>query len=375
MVCMDFPPVARGAGYHAYNLSKKLIEKGHNVTVFTRGSWKKTYYEEIDGISVYRVRFIPIYPLHLLIHGTFINRMLRSMESNFDVVHLHNPVIPFVHTSVPILLTQHGSIKSGIAHRDSMDLFSLGSKIFSAILISTERKLVNSADKVTAVSKSCAEELKMYYGLKDVEVVHNGVDTNFFFVQNEMKKENELYILYAGSLDALKGLTDLIKCAKFVHQERQNVKFILAGRGPLEEKLKKIVHNFDLDENFSFVGYVNQGTLLKYYQNATIFVHTSYHEGLPTTILEAMSCGIPVVATAVAGTSEVVMEGETGFLVPPKSPDKLATAILSLLNDKELRERIGKNARKYVEEKYNWNTISEGYEKIYSNLMGIENEK
>ena len=63
MVCMDFPPEARGAGYYAYNLSKKLIERGHEVTVLTRGSWEKTYYEETNGISVYRVRFIPIYPL------------------------------------------------------------------------------------------------------------------------------------------------------------------------------------------------------------------------------------------------------------------------------------------------------------------------
>jgi len=371
---MDFPPIARGAGYYVYNLSKKLIESGHKVTVFTRGSLKKTYYEEIDSISVYRVRFIPMYPFHLQLHGIFINRLIKKMESEIDLIHLHNPVIPFIRASVPIVLTQHGTIKSGIAHREPIDLFSIGSKVFSSILISTERKLVNSADKVTAVSKSCAEELKLYYGIKDVEVVYNGVDTNFF-VPNERKNEDEPYILYTGSLDARKGLVDLIKSAEYVCNEYQDAKFVLIGRGHLEKYLKKLVHNSGLNKYFSFIGYVNQKTLLKYYQNATIFVNPSYYEGLPTTILEAMSCELPVVATAVDGTSEVVVDGENGLSVPPKDLERLAEAIIKLLKDEKLREEMGRNGREHVEEKYNWNAISRKYEKVYFDLMEDQNEK
>ena len=147
------------------------------------------------------------------------------------------------------------------------------------------------------------------------------------------------------------------------------MKFILVGRGPLEKKLKRLVHNLGSNENFSFIGHVNQETLLEYYQNATIFVHTPYHEGLPTTILEAMSCELPVVATAVAGTSEIIVDGENGLLVPPKNPEKLADTIAKLLEDEKLRIKIGKNARKYVGKKYNWNVIPEKYETRYSNLM------
>lgn len=368
MICMDFPPVARGGGYYVYNLSKKLIERGYKVTIFTRGSWKKTYCKETDGISIYRVRFAPIYPFHLQFHGFFINKLIKAMESNFDVIHLHNPLIPVIHTSLPTIITEHGTVKGGIARRETLDLFSLGLKSFSRMYISIEQKLVNSADKVTAVSKSCADELKMYYGIKDVEVVYNGVDTNFF-VPSERKNEDEPYILYAGSLDALKGLFDLIKSAKEVCREQQNVKFVLAGRGPLEKKLKRFVHNLGLDENFSFTGHLNQEALLRYYQNATVFVHPSYHEGLPTTILEAMSCKIPVIGTKVAGTSEVVTDGETGFLVPPKSPDKLATAILSLLINKELRESMGINASECIKRNFNWNLISKKFEEIYMDML------
>lgn len=368
MICQDFPPVARGAGYYAYNLSKKLIERGYKVTIFTRGSWKKTYCEEIDGISVYRVRFAPVYPFHLQFHGFFINKLIKAMESNFDVIHLHNPLIPVIHTTLPTIITEHGTVKGGVAHREALDLFSLGLKSFSRLYISIEKKLVNNADKVTAVSKSCAEELKMYYGIKDVEVVYNGVDTTFF-VPSEMRNEDEPYILYTGSLDARKGLVDLIRSAEQVCQEYPDIKFILTGKGSLERRLRKLVHhNFNLDKNFSFVGYVDRNTLLRYYQNATLYVLPSYYEGLPTTILEAMSCRIPVVATAVAGTSEVVLDGETGLLIPPKNHERLTRAILNLLNDKSLRNKMGKNARNKVEG-YSWENIAEETERVYEALL------
>lgn len=364
MICQDFPPVARGAGYYAYNLSKKLIERGHKVTVFTRGSWKKTYCEEIDGISIYRVRFVPIYPFHLQLHGFFINKLIKAMKSKFDVIHLHNPLIPVIHTSLPTIITEHGTVKGGIARRETLDLFSLGLKSFSRMYISIEQKLVNSADKVTAVSKSCADELKGYYRIKDVEVVYNGVDANFF-VPNEMKNENEPYILYTGSLDALKGLVDLIRSAIYVCQGYPNIRFILAGKGSLERHLRKLVHNLNLDKNVSFVGYIDQNALLRYYQNATLYVLPSYYEGLPTTILEAMSCGIPVVATAVAGTSAVIRDSENGFLVPPKDPEKLSEAIIKLVEDEKLRKEMGRNGREQVKKFYDWNVIADRIERLY----------
>lgn len=368
MICQDFPPVARGAGYYVYNLSKKLIERGYKVTIFTRGSWKKTYCEEIDGISVYRVRFAPVYPFHLQFHGFFINKLIKAMESNFDVIHLHNPLIPVIRTSLPTIITELGTVKGGVAHREALDLFSLGLKIFAKLYISIEQKLVSNVDKVTAVSNSCAHELKSYYGIKDVEVVYNGVDTNFF-VPSEMRNEDEPYILYTGSLDALKGLTDLIRSAKYVCQEYQNVEFIMVGRGPLEKKLKKLVHDLGLEEKICFTGYVNREVLLKYYQNATIFVLPSYHEGLPTAILEAMACGLPVVATAVTGTSEVILDGETGLLIPPKRPDKLTNAILRLLINKELREKMSKNAKEYVKRNFTWDIIAKNFEEIYVDMV------
>jgi glycosyltransferase involved in cell wall biosynthesis len=322
MIGSEFPPIAAGGGYHIYNLSKKLVERGYKVTVFARGSRKKTYYEEVDGISVYRVRYIPLYPFHLQFHGIFVNRLFKSMESSFDLVHLHNSNIPVIHSSLPTIVTEHGTMQG----------------------------YVNN-----------------YYGIKDVDVVYNGVDTNFF-IPAEEKEWKDPYVLYTGRLSPEKGLLDLIESAKYMCQDYPETKFVIIGRGPLERRLRKLVHNLNLNKSISFLGYMNQNTLVKYYQNAMVYVLPSYIEGLSTTLLEAMSCGIPTIATNIAANSEVVVDNETGILVPPGDSKALTDAIIYLLENEDIRESMGKNARKKVEG-YSWERIVEETEKVYKVVM------
>ena len=368
MICDTFPPAAAGPGYHVYGLSKRLVERKHQVTVITRGSWKKAYYKEIiDGITVYRVRFIPTFPFHLQPHGFFVSEFLKSLESNFDVVHLHNANIPVVDTSLPKVVTVHGTMKGYIAHRKRLDFQSLVVRTFSSMYIKIDREVINSADRVIAVSKACADELKVFYGVKNLETIPNAVDTSFFYPSNGKNDLNPC-VLYTGRLSPEKGIIDLIKAAEYVRKDYPDIKFVIAGKGPLERRLKNIVSKLDLEKNFHFAGYVNHDALLKYYQSATLYVLPSYREGLPTGLLEAMSCGLPVVATAIAGTSEVVVERKTGLLVPPNAPERLANAILTLIVDSKLREEMGSNARKRIGKFYDWNSITTKIERVYQSL-------
>jgi glycosyltransferase involved in cell wall biosynthesis len=367
MIGSEFPPIAAGGGYHIYNLSKKLVERGYKVTVFARGSRKKTYYEEVDGISVYRVRYIPLYPFHLQFHGIFVNRLFKSMESSFDLVHLHNSNIPVIHSSLPTIVTEHGTMQGYVNNRKALDLQSLVVKAFSRMYVSIDRKVIEGANKVIAVSNACARELQDYYGIKDVDVVYNGVDTNFF-IPAEEKEWKDPYVLYTGRLSPEKGLLDLIESAKYMCQDYPETKFVIIGRGPLERRLRKLVHNLNLNKSISFLGYMNQNTLVKYYQNAMVYVLPSYIEGLSTTLLEAMSCGIPTIATNIAANSEVVVDNETGILVPPGDSKALTDAIIYLLENEDIRESMGKNARKKVEG-YSWERIVEETEKVYKVVM------
>ena len=94
MITREFPPISGGIGYYVYNLSKKLIERGHEVSVITRGSTRKTIKSEVEGIDIFWAPFFPLYPFHLGIHGYFVNKIVKSLSSEVDLIHIHSPLPP-----------------------------------------------------------------------------------------------------------------------------------------------------------------------------------------------------------------------------------------------------------------------------------------
>ncbi|WP_321418525.1 glycosyltransferase family 4 protein [uncultured Methanomethylovorans sp.] len=372
IIAGEFPPHCAGIGNYAYNLARKLIDHGHKVTVFTRGDWKNCCsIENVDGIIVHRIRFIPIYPFHVDLHGIFLNRKFKILESSFDLVHVHSPLIPVVRTRLPLVLTEHGTTKSDIENSVSSDFHSKLIRLLSKKLISLDIKAIENSDQITAVSHSCANDINRAYNInRKITVVNNGVDTNYFTPNSNNDRYNttEPYILYTGRLDSRKGLVDLIESAKYICAKYPRMKFVLIGKGPNREYLEQKVKEMKLEQNILFTGFVEKNILLKYYQNAQIYVFPSYFEGLPTTLLEAMSCGLPVIATDVAGNSEVIKNGENGLLVSQKAPLQIAEAMIKLLSDDMFRFEIGLAARAHVIENYDWEIISNKIEEIYNDI-------
>jgi glycosyltransferase involved in cell wall biosynthesis len=371
MLTHEFPPGPGGVAPYVHNLSKRLVQRGHNVTVISRGSWRKSDYEKIDGISVYRVRFVPWYPSPFWLHGVWVNRMFKSLESDLDLLHVHGALVPLVHTSIPTVFTSHGTLKKDISNMPIKSFHFFVVKILSPQLFNVERGHLKRADVITTVSKSGVEELIKYYGIdKGITVIGNGVDCNVF-APAQKKQTNEPYILYTGRLETRKGLVDLIESARYVCQKHSSLKFVLVGKGTIEQMLKAMVSKLGLEQNFLFAGYTsNRDKLIEYYRNATIYVLPSYYEGLPTSLLEAMACGIPSIATNVEGSSEVITDGETGLLVPPRNPKSLAEATLKLLDDEELRDRMGANGRAHIVNNYDWESIVNRIESIYCAIAG-----
>ena len=365
MLSAEFPPDLGGLSYYLYNLSQELLKRGHRVTVITRGTWRKSYRDRIDGIPVYRVRFIPSPPDVFALHGFFVNRLFRTLESNFDLVHLHGAIVPPIHTSLPTVYTAHGTINKDIGNMPVKSPYFLVVRLLLRQLFKAEKRLLNWADVITAVSQASADEIKRYHeSSKKAFVITPGVDPDYF-IPSRTKDRDDTYILYTGRLETRKGVVDLVESAKYVRQKYPDIKFVLSGKGTIDKYLNRLVHSLGLEPNFHFTGYVDRQALLKYYQGATIYVLPSYYEGLPTSLLEAMSCGIPAVATAVEGNSEVITDRENGLLVPPRDPGKLAGAILKLLDDEGLRNQLALNARKCIEDNYGWGTIAEKMEEVY----------
>jgi len=370
MVTSEFPPDLGGIAYYVYYLSRKLIQRGHEVTVITRGSANRTVRDIVDGIDVFKVSFFPLYPFHIWAHGVFVRRLLELLEPKLDLIHLHTPLPPPIKTSLPIITTVHTSMKTDARHHEILDLYSLAARMqlmFVYPLI--ESKLLSLSKKVTTVSFSVARELQEY-GLDpgELAVVGNGVDEKSF-IPLRNKKSTEKYVLFTGGLLARKGLFDFIECAEHICKVRSDVKFVICGTGYFLHKLEERVRRMGLQKQIVFLGYVTRSRLIQTYQNATVHVVPSHYEGLPTVLLEAMSCGLPVVATNVGGNNEVISSGKNGFLVPPKSPEVLAKIVLSLLDDDILREKIGNAARKTIEKCYTWDTIADNILRCYENML------
>ena len=372
LVAREFPPEGAGIGYYVYYLSKKLLKRGHEVIVITRGRPGRTTRDFVDGITVFRVTFFPLYPFHILLHGLFVNKLIRQLESQLDIIHLHSPIVPPVETSLPVITTFHSPCKRAFKknYRDTRNLRSLAEKLQSMVLCSfIEFKILKLSMKITSVSSSVNEEMKEY-GLtpQEITVVGNAVDEQFF-VPRRSAVETNPYVLFVGILRPGKGLFDLIECAKRVCDKRPDVRFFLCGGGSLLGSLRTEVMKKRLEKQVIFFGHANRSRLVKLYQNATLLVQPSYHEGLSTVVLEAMSCGLPVVANDIPGNRTVISSGFNGILVSPKSPKSLADAILKLLNDDNLRKEIGKAARTTVEENYSWDKITQKVIDCYQALL------
>lgn len=362
----NFPP-EEGIGNYIYNMSKELIRKGNQVTIITRGSSSKINQEDFEGIRLYRVPLFPLYPIHVQIHGIFVKKLFSSIQSDFDVIHFHTPLPSPLKTNLPTMTTVHTPMKTDTAKVELVNPFSVAVKLQGKISCLIESKLFKISDKITSVASSVSQELSEY-GLNpdEVEVIGNGVDEKLFCpIQN---KASEKYILYTGRLSYRKGLFDFIECGVNICSRYPDINFKLTGKGPLFEKLQKIVQESGYEDRFEFLGHVEKSKLIELYQNATIFVLPSHYEGLPTTLLEAMSCGLPVVATAVSGNLDVIESGKNGILVPIKSPDKMAEAVSSLLNDENLRTELGIAARKTIEEKFTWDAISDKILRCYDSI-------
>jgi L-malate glycosyltransferase len=371
MYTSEFPPDVGGISTYVYNLSKRLVERGHKVTVITRGTWRETYCEEIEGIIVYRVKFIPSFPTPFKIHQLFVNKLFKSLKFDFNIIHLHGtlvPVKPVFDSSLPIIFTSHGASKKKLEYMEANTFHFFIVKLLRKSLFKLEQEIVKKSDIITAVSNTSADDLRTYHILKkEIIIVHNGVDTNFFIPSE--KKSNLRSILYTGRFEVFKGLYDLIESSRIVCKKYPYTKFILIGSGTIFDNLKKQVSKFKLEDNFIFTGFLNKSQIIEYYQNATIFILPSYREGFPTSLMEAMSCGIPSIATNVEGNFELIQNGENGLLVPPKNPEKLAESIISLLDNEKIRSKIGRNARDHIVKNYDWETITDGFEKLYNQLI------
>jgi glycosyltransferase involved in cell wall biosynthesis len=371
-----YPHVGGGVEKVVYELSKRLVEIGCEVLVITLGSNYSIY--SVDGIKVYRVASMDltnIFQMQLSVPKDIRTVLHASKEFSPNIIHAHNIFFTTSLLAVLIKHTLHRKLVFSAHLGDISNLTLLGrwkalaaeiyEKIFGRIIIS-------SSDVIIAVSDSVREHvLSLGASPNKVIVIPNGVDLKEFGPQANVQKGNESNIIFVGRLIPNKGLEYLVRAAKILVDEKlKRLKFKIVGDGPYRQQLEKLVAKNGLSTYFEFLGRVQR--VSDVLRKGGIFVRPSLTEGMPLTVLEAMASGLPIIATNVGGTSEIIIHNETGILIEPGNVKQLAEALKYLIESPPEALRLGQNARTFIEhyykEEFSWDKAASRILAVYESL-------
>lgn len=288
-------------------------------------------------------------------------------EEGIELIHSHTAHMPdfllqFKKLKTPTLTTIHTTIKGqrngsksskvpfkALDQSEKITYLALPFlNIFENIYFHTKRSYITVSEWMKQQITSQYPQIEK----SSIDVIHNSVDTNLFSPIKKGEKEN--VILYSGRLVANKGINYLINAMPHILKEFPDSKFVFVGPGNPNYYQSEIKKKGINDKNFEFAGYIkDQSHLIDYYRDSSIYLAPTLYENLPIRVLEAMSCGLPVVASNVCAIPEVVNDGVNGFLTEPRSVDQIVESTCVLLGDRKLRQKIGLEARKTVVENFN----------------------
>jgi len=234
---------------------------------------------------------------------------------------------------------------------------------------------LRKADYIQSTSLVMAKELSNYTD-KDIIVVPFGIDMEKYKPLPEIKKENEGTIVI-GTIKWLReiyGINYLIDAFYLLTKKYpdKKLKLLIVGGGPRLMEYKILVKQYNIDDLVEFVGAVPISKTRYYHNKIDIFVALSLRESFGVSALEAASCSVPAVVSNVGGLPEVVENGKTGFIVESMNPQAAADAISKLIDDPDLKESMGVNARKFVKRKYDWNYNVKDQIQIYERIKSQE---
>lgn len=361
-------------------LSRRLIGKA-DFTVYCgtkRGFRRSTLH---GGVSLHPIFCTDIYfPLD----SCFFNYSL-AMRAKFikcDVYESHTiSGYGFLRSkrSGPLIETIHGVLADEyvqtIAGGSFPTLRLKTSKLFMRRLADIERALAAEADLIVTVSQYSSEKIVREYSVdrEKIRIVPSGVDFERFkplsrtmreTVKKCMNVEGAKCILYVGSLIPRKGLNYLLEATAKIVGEVDEAVLVIAGEGPMKGYLRRFVEKKKLNRYVRFLGEVGDEALPKIYNCADVFVSPSLQEGQGLTLLEAQASGVPVVAFKVGAVPETVIDRETGILVDVDA-DELASAVLWLLRDEEMRIRMGKRGVENVKKNFSWEKCADEMLRVY----------
>lgn len=363
----------------AYDVSRGLAKRGHEVTVYTSDMKNcctriDSRAKEVDGIEVHYFRNLSAMTaneMKLFITLEIIPMIKRKIRS-FDVAHLHeyrtfqNIVVRHYATKygVPYVLQAHGSLPRIMAKQRLKWIYD----VFFGY------RLLKDASKVIALSQTEAEQYKgMGVPERMIEVIPNGIDLLEYgnlpskgsFKKKFSIDDDKKIILYLGRIHMTKGIDFLVKAYAYLTKNMKYNNAVLVIAGPDDGYLaeaKSLCDSLSISDSVLFTGFISGEDKLKALVDSDVFVTPSFL-GFPVTFLEACATGTPIITTTLEDTLEWI-DTNVGYVTPPTHYD-LARAIHTIISDDELREKFSRNCRKVVKSEFSLEKVVDRLEHVY----------
>ncbi|HSF09438.1 MAG TPA: glycogen synthase [Nitrospirales bacterium] len=396
MFTNEFPPYTYGgAGAHVEYLSREL---SHLLPIEVRCFGDQRLDQgnlKVHGIPLGDTPFTAPKPLHSVLGAVQRSWQMNAEGLGADLIHCHTWYTHFggimakLNYGIPLVITTHSLEPLRPWKREQL----AGGYDFS---LWVEKTALEMADAIIAVSEGTKKDILRLFQVPEerVHVIHNGIDLQEF--RNVQSQEvltrygipaGQPYVLFVGRMTRQKGITYLIQALSYLDEE---FPVVLCASSPdtpaMAAEMKEALDQISAHRKHIFwiPDILDKPSLIELYSHAGVFCCPSIYEPFGIINLEAMACEVPVVASAVGGIPEVVVEDETGFLVPvdqleeapfsPKDPERfaqdLADRLNQLMRDPELRAPMGKAGRRRAEELFGWDKIAKRTKALYETVLG-----
>jgi len=350
----QLPPIKGGMEKHIYELSKYQINHRINVVNF---------YNSGEKININSQRILSSFKLHKLKRTTieivfyyiFVVLQLFLKKQQFDIIHIHGDwssllfvkILKKLINAKVVVLSLHGQLTDKYTHKKILP------------------RLVQDVDLIFSTGYDTAKKLEKLSG-KKVIVQPSGIN-EIFFEEFEKKYENDKFtIVTVANLFPKKNIELVLEIAK----ELRECRFVIVGDGTHRTVLENIIKIQNIS-NVELVGFKSAVEVREYYRQSDCYLLTSFAEGTPTSALEAMACGLPIVSSNAGGLGNIVKEYENGFIINDFDKIRYIEKLQLLKNDIDLRKKMFKS-NKELAENYRWDNVAEN---ITNKMEEVLNEK
>ena len=379
-----------GQNVYVANLARQLGRAGHQVDVFTRTDDpalapvvsfdRNVNVVHIDAGPRRRVEKEKLLPY---MHEFAVRMLMHCAQRSYNVVHANFFMSGLVaaqlqeRLKLPFVITFHALGKVRRQHQREADRFPLER-------IGIEERLVRCADRIVAECPQDREDLIKLYGapVHKIDLVSCGIDADELSAGAESARaqlglrDDDFVVLQLGRLVPRKGIDNVIRGVGALKRTHGiAAKLMIVGgdhsvpdpvRTPEIARLAKIATEEGIADSVGFVGQRARHELKHYYSAADVFVSTPWYEPFGITPLEAMACGTPVIGAAVGGIKYSVVDGVTGYLVPPRAPEALAARLAHLYRNPELARAMGRAGIRHVRARFTWDKVARDMQRVYA---------